>query len=93
VPPYTRISIVFGAMFIVGLFGITNKPPPKIISMLSSYSLGIYCFHRFIPTAALWDILNVHLHSMGIVNCIIQLLGALIITILCRKIIVLRRFV
>lgn len=92
-PPYTRLSVVFGTMFIVGLFGKVNKPPPKIISMLSSYSLGIYCLHRFIPTDSLWDILNVTPHPMGIVNCIIQLLGALIITHLFRKIVFLRRFV
>ncbi len=92
-PPYTRISVVFGTMFVVCLFGRTKKPPPRIISVLSSYSLGIYCLHRFIPTASLWDILNVTPHPRGIANCIIQLLGALIITFLFRKIVFLRRFV
>lgn len=92
-PPYTRVSVVFGTMFIVGLFGKVNKPPPKIISLLSSYSLGIYCLHRFIPTDEIWNTLNVHPHPMGIVNCVIQLFGALIITHLFRKIVFFRRFV
>jgi hypothetical protein len=92
-PPYTRLSVVFGTMFIVGLFGKVHKPPPKIISIVSSYSLGIYCLHRFIPTDALWDILTVTPHPMGLVDCTIQLLGALIITHLFRKTVFLRRFV
>lgn len=92
-PPYTRLSVVFGTMFIVVLFAKVNKPPPKIISLLSSYSLGIYCLHRFIPTAEIWNTLHVHPHPMGTVNCVIQLLGALIITYLFRKTVFLRRFV
>jgi hypothetical protein len=93
IPPYNRISLVFGAMFMVVVFGKTEKPPPRIIFLLSNCSLGIYCFHSFIPTSQMWKFFNIHPHPLGIVNCLIQLSGALILTLLCRKIPLMRRFV
>jgi hypothetical protein len=92
IPPYNRISLVFGAMFMVVVFG-KSKKPPRIISLLSNCSLGIYCFHSFIPTSQMWTIFNIHPRPLGIVNCIIQLGGALILTLLCRKIPLMKRFI
>ena len=93
VPPFSRISLVLGAMFFVIMLGKVHRPSPRVISLVSSCSLGIYCFHSFIPTDQMWTILNVHPHPLGIVNCTIQLGGALILTLLCRKIPLLKRFV
>jgi hypothetical protein len=44
-PEYTRISVVFGSLFVVLASMNIRFPPPIIIKYLAAYSLGIYCLH------------------------------------------------
>lgn len=92
VPPYARLSVVFGAMFMLLAFLPVSHPPAKIISVLSEYSLGIYCFHKFIPAE---DLCKLFAFSVppGLVSFLVQLGGAIILTAICKKIIWLRKFV
>ena len=48
-PYYSRISLVFGAMFWTYMPSSIKFKPRKVISLLSSYSLGIFCLHRTVP--------------------------------------------
>ena len=47
-PAYTRLSVVFGAVFLFLLALNITKPAPKIIRKLAELSLGVYCTHFFI---------------------------------------------
>ncbi|MBI5249821.1 MAG: acyltransferase [Desulfomonile tiedjei] len=47
-PPYTRISVVFGALFVVSCGLKIRGSAPFIVRKLSEYSLGIYCLHTLI---------------------------------------------
>lgn len=48
-PLYARLSLVFGSIGLVYLFILLPLKPIPIVSLLSSCSLGIYCFHKFLP--------------------------------------------
>lgn len=48
-PDYSRISLIFGSIFLLTSFSKITRPPSKIIQVLSSYSLGIYCLHIAVP--------------------------------------------
>ncbi len=91
-PPYARVSVVLGAMFLVLFFTQISLPPAKIIRLLSAYSLGIYCFHKFIPEDRISKIF-VFTSAPGLFNFLIQLGGAVILTAIFKRIIWLRKFV
>lgn len=44
-PEYTRISLVFGSLFVVLASMNIRSSPPAMIKYLAVYSLGIYCLH------------------------------------------------
>ena len=91
-PTYARISIPFGAMFLVLLCSRIARPPAKIISHLAQYSLGIYCFHTFISEDRLSKLFAFS-SSQRLLNFLVQIGGSIILTAVFKRVIWLRNFV
>lgn len=86
IPPYARASHVFGATFIVlGALAFFNSSP-QIISLLSAYSMGIYCIHSFQFTYAFSHVFlgNLLMGSSAFLF-VSSLLDSIVITALMRK--------
>jgi hypothetical protein len=92
VPPYTRISLVFGAMFLVQFFLQPSHPPTKVITFLSQYSLGIYCFHSLIPADRVCKLFSLS-SSRTLFIFLVQIVGSIILTAVYKRIPLLRQFV
>jgi surface polysaccharide O-acyltransferase-like enzyme len=96
-PLYARPSLVFGSTALVYSFILLPLKPIPIVSLLSSCSLGIYCFHKFLPnflgiglnTIAV-SLFNYNLSEdialMSSILCLNWLFFSIMLTILFRKI-------
>jgi hypothetical protein len=94
IPPYARISNVFGAMTLTLTASHVYHKPPHMISFLSLYSIGIYCVHSFKFTYAFSTALssNIMLCTSVFLFCS-SLIDSLIITAFMRKQNLLKQFV
>ncbi len=59
-PDYSRISLIFGSIFLLSLFMKINRKPNNIVQLLSSYSFGIYCLHVTVPHIIIFLAKKIH---------------------------------
>ena len=48
-PDYSRISLVFGSIFMISISLKFRGPVINVVKYISEFSLGIYCLHRTFP--------------------------------------------
>ncbi|MDX2212475.1 MAG: acyltransferase [Oculatellaceae cyanobacterium bins.114] len=54
-PPYNRVSLVFGSSLILYLSLLPQPSVPQIIKCLSDLSLGIFCIHSYVSYSFLFN--------------------------------------
>jgi hypothetical protein len=99
---YMRLSLIFGSWLLLYLALLSKRKIPELIKFISGCSLGIYGFHVFFifRRPLIFDnipFLN-HIYQvvpvLGIVAAFsITVLGSIILTLFCRRIKILKRFV
>lgn len=102
---YLRLSLIFGSWLLLYI-GILSKPKvPPIVKFLSECSLGIYGFHVFFIFKRSYRILSLSsIPVLGnflqafpalevIIDFLIVLFGSIVLTLLCKKSKMLKRFV
>ncbi|NEO85869.1 MAG: acyltransferase [Spirulina sp. SIO3F2] len=101
-PHYTRISSFFASTAIVYLVILLPLQPNNIITFLSRCSLGIYCFHKFLPNVlgialdkvltTLWGVgIQDNIPLMSSILCVNWILFSILLTVMFSKIKFLRR--
>ncbi len=71
-PPYTRVSLVFGSMAIMYLFLKIKTKTPMLIRIISDNTLGIYCMHIYFLS-------SVNIVEMPVLDSIIKITISLLI--------------
>jgi hypothetical protein len=99
---YLRLSLVFGSWLLLYLAIISKRQVPSIVKFLSDCSLGIYGFHVFFTYKNLLNVDTIPVIGnlfqafpvLGIlVTFSITLLGSIALTLLFKRVKILRQFV